>query len=602
MTDSNEPKNLNSDDRSTRARQLQGFARPIQGTKEWNAYNQNMNRAWNDPRLRVVLKEMHQKTKATLEAQQQSGAGYASDSALRELQLDYNHRLLKHGATYLPTSFSIAEAFFMRKRECAGLFLLPEADFLISFTDFLDYVTSSDSPELDIGAASTLKPNTIINVNSLDVPGSLLLDTDNGHSFSFLGASYVRRGSELSMLLVVGEQLPETELERVETSLAGPVIPAPHKPDLSLQSNQDVEAVYVDNERRLVRGIVLCRFDLNKKQVEARCLLRDMGSRYSVLTDIADTLVATDDPERWASAMGKNLDEVSVIWETAKMLLLLPAYLDARVTLRKVEQRTTKLGIQMQNSLKFKRSVAEAFPEAKVIFRRISAIRVENPSSPLQVSGRSYTPPLFQVQVSGFWRMFSDLTKTGHDEQGNPIQGKTWVRSHIRHKDKSAEPGPKVVYIKASLSQARRKLEQYRQHSVQPETTVEAQRSETATRTSNQNDEFGTQQPTETGPSESLAGAYVYVLRCPAHGKDIYKIGYTDRDPEDRARELSRATAAPTRFLVVQAWAVSDGRVAERAAHEALTTFSVDKSREFFQAPYSTLREGLEKSIQPWLL
>lgn len=98
------------------------------------------------------------------------------------------------------------------------------------------------------------------------------------------------------------------------------------------------------------------------------------------------------------------------------------------------------------------------------------------------------------------------------------------------------------------------------------------------------------------------SSAYVYVLRCPAHGKDIYKVGYTDRDPEDRARELSRATASPTPFLVVQAWAVKDGRAAERAAHSALEKYRVDQSREFFQVGYVDLREALEGAVSAWLL
>ena len=97
-------------------------------------------------------------------------------------------------------------------------------------------------------------------------------------------------------------------------------------------------------------------------------------------------------------------------------------------------------------------------------------------------------------------------------------------------------------------------------------------------------------------------GAFVYVLRCPAHSRDIYKVGHTDRDPEERARELSRVTSTPTPFLVVQAWAVSRGYEAEQAAHAALDGYRVDDRREFFRTDYAVLREALEKAIGPWIV
>lgn len=592
MVDSEKPKDWNSDDRHTRAKHLNALARPHKNTPGSELHQKQLNRIWNTPEKRAQVKEMHQKAVATINAQFESGAGYPSDIALREFLMEYNNRLFQHGSTYMPTSFSIAEAFFVRRREFAGLCLLPEEDYLISFTDFLDYVTSPDAPSLDISHASSLRPNQIINVNSLDAPGALLLETNEGHSFSFLGASYVRRGDEISMLLIVGEQLPEEELQALQEFAATPSDVAPHKPDMAKLDDLKSNVVFIDSEKSLVRDVVLCRFNLKERRLEARCLLQDCGNRYTILTDIVETLFPHEDPDGWAHRMSDQLDKVSVVWETAKTLLLLPAYLNARITLQRVEQRTTKLGLQMKNSLKFRRSVAQALPEAKVVFRRISAIRVASPSSPQQITGRIYTPPMFQVQVSGFWRIYSDTNQSGHDEEGNPIQGKTWVRGHIRHKDKSATPGPKVVYIKSSLALARRKLEQYRAQWAQE---VPAKQALPASKVASAPEEA-------QSDNEVLAGAYVYVLRCPAHGRDIYKVGYTDRDPEQRARELSSKTATPTPFLVVQAWAVSDGRIAEQAAHQALDTYRLDGNREFFQASYSTLRQSLEDAIQLWVI
>jgi hypothetical protein len=53
-------------------------------------------------------------------------------------------------------------------------------------------------------------------------------------------------------------------------------------------------------------------------------------------------------------------------------------------------------------------------------------------------------------------------------------------------------------------------------------------------------------------------------------------------------------------FLVIEPWAVSDGLLAETAAHAALGDYRVNMNREFFQLPYQQLRNTIEKTIQPW--
>ncbi|MDI7065824.1 GIY-YIG nuclease family protein, partial [Klebsiella pneumoniae] len=82
----------------------------------------------------------------------------------------------------------------------------------------------------------------------------------------------------------------------------------------------------------------------------------------------------------------------------------------------------------------------------------------------------------------------------------------------------------------------------------------------------------------------------------------LYKVGFTDRDPEIRARELSSTTATPSPFEVVRAWPVTEGLAAERAAHAALSTVRHSATREFFQAAFSDLQHVVEAAIRPWLL
>lgn len=70
--------------------------------------------------------------------------------------------------------------------------------------------------------------------------------------------------------------------------------------------------------------------------------------------------------------------------------------------------------------------------------------------------------------------------------------------------------------------------------------------------------------------------------------KDLLKIGYTKRDPEIRADELSQNTGLPSEYIVAYEKLVCNCELAERLIHERLkdrrpTTFRNDRSREFFK-------------------
>ena len=70
-----------------------------------------------------------------------------------------------------------------------------------------------------------------------------------------------------------------------------------------------------------------------------------------------------------------------------------------------------------------------------------------------------------------------------------------------------------------------------------------------------------------TTKTESEMG-YVYVLTNPSIRG--VKIGRTDREPADRAAELSGASGIPTPFKVFYAQRVSDPANVEGAVHEDL--------------------------------
>ena len=165
----------------------------------------------------------------------------------------------------------------------------------------------------------------------------------------------------------------------------------------------------------------------------------------------------------------------------------------------------------------------------------------------------------------------------------------------------------KVVYIKASLSDARARLERYRKRNNIPHPLPES--------LSVQDLELPIEMVSVDGACDSEAfnkrddgtesaatGAFVYVMRCHAHAEHLFKVGFTDRDPQIRASELSSTTSTPSPFLVLRTWAVSNGQQAERAAHQELKDVRLSQNREFFQIEYEELRDRLDIAVRQWLI
>lgn len=74
----------------------------------------------------------------------------------------------------------------------------------------------------------------------------------------------------------------------------------------------------------------------------------------------------------------------------------------------------------------------------------------------------------------------------------------------------------------------------------------------------------------------------------------LIKIGLTTRDPETRAKELSRSTGVPTPFEVAYSRWVPDCVEVEKAVHAELDQYRVGANREFFQMPVAQAKKAIE--------
>lgn len=542
---------------------------------------------------------MSKESFASLDAQQKGGAGLLADENLRYFQRDYTNRVLSHGPNSLPTSYEILDAFFEHRKDLPGFFLLPEKDYLFSFSDFLEYVTEATAPSTNLQALRGFEENVVYHATSQDLPDALLLETLGTSAYSVRAASLVLRGEYLTVMLCLAEQLPEKKLAELVFNPEN-LVPNPIKLTLHEQlKTASIKPALIPGTE-LLSSIAMVRFDLNTGQMHSRGLMRDMTDTFRVWTDTASALSYSGVQEESVQFLNmvKELDAADALWEVAKTMTLLPAYLKAKVSNIQQQQKPTLLGRSASVSSKIRQGLKGLRNQDKVLFRTIAAVQAMPRGGPLSVSGRSFVAPAFQVPVAGYWRVYSDTSRIGHDVNGLPVSGKTWVKAHTRHKDKAPAPDVKVVYIKASLSEARARLAKYRATQGIPEGTqlpVQVELPSLPLTTLSREAASGPEAPRETG-------AFVYVMRCHAHSENLFKVGFTDRDPQLRAKELSAATSAPSPFTVLQAWVVTDGYAAEQSAHAELRDVRLSANREFFQLGYQELCSRIERSLRGWLI
>lgn len=84
-----------------------------------------------------------------------------------------------------------------------------------------------------------------------------------------------------------------------------------------------------------------------------------------------------------------------------------------------------------------------------------------------------------------------------------------------------------------------------------------------------------------------MSESFVYILINPSFQSNYLKIGFTERSPELRAKEISATTGVPTEFIVAYSEYVIDCFKAETIIRDALSQFRLNDNREFFVLPLS---------------
>ena len=571
-------------DRDTRLKSI--FARAVPDHRLVSSFMDKLGRRPSNERrvenkiIRRALEAVH----ARMLVDQDSGAGFPIDKQLREYALEYNDRQLGHGLLTLPISFNVFEGFFdFKVIDPAPLFVLrPEKDHLFSLSDFLDFATGGDRPTDTLDGVATIPEGIINNYTPVgDVRELAFLHADSNR-FVVGGTTMVRHGDQLHWAMIGGPicDLGAKTAERRAGLPNNWYQPASRlKQFVTPSPDLEMRAEPLQGTPDVWKTVVFGRFNISTRHHESRCIARDYGNHYQLLTDdpaqfnIRDLKDLMPQQTDQLKGFAEELDRNGLLFEIAETLFLLPTYFRFRIKLVREQERPTALADMKP---KERRHVAKVHTSAKILIRRVATLEIIDPGRrPLL---RKYTPPSFRVEVEGFWRRLSP-DATGKDALGNAVRGRTWVKGHLRWRDRPQRIS--TIYIKNSIAVAKAKAAAL--IASDPSAfTIDAVVPETV-------------EPPSTKPDND--GGWLYVMRCPLMEEDVYKVGWTSKSPKARAEELSKATGVPLSFIVVESWQVADPKLAEAMAHEALASFRISGRREFFKASYDVIRTHLSTMV-----
>ena len=91
------------------------------------------------------------------------------------------------------------------------------------------------------------------------------------------------------------------------------------------------------------------------------------------------------------------------------------------------------------------------------------------------------------------------------------------------------------------------------------------------------------------------ANGFVYVLENDSM-PNFYKIGWTERTPEERAKELS-GTGLPMPYRVAYSKSTNLTGEVEKEIHKKLDQFRHRPNREFFKADLETIKKTIKETL-----
>lgn len=536
--------------KNDRMKEISFWAIPPKGTKEYEDTIARINKRKDDPELKKLFKKTHKRAVSLIDIQQVNGIGFPADNMLREYNLEYNRRVLSGSLYDLPSSFNVGEAFNEFLPPTATFKLRNEIDHFFSFNSFIDYITSSEFDNSKDPNFDEFKEGVIYSFNSTSFPEDFTFSSDDGKSFGLSSISMIKLGCEISMIMVAG-QLCDLEAKTKEiVEIIKKQKTFSHRSHIRPSSDFEAKATPLYDGSNLLKSIILTRIDIETKTIDARYVYEDWGQSYHGKTDDISAFLdnsgkfINDDAEKFFKNMPTVLNEYQALFELSKTCLFLPEYFLHFQDDITVERHPTKY-LAFSKKVKNRKTIELVDSSEKKTYKEVYALNPVIKNYPSKVE---FLTPDIKVQDSGFWKQLSPNVQ-GKDKNGNTITGRTWVKKILSWVEYPLDEG--------SLTINRKSIE-----------------------------------------IKSENSGYIYVMRCAAHNKDMFKVGLTTRDSEIRSNELTRSTSSPDAFLVVQEWHVRDCILAEKLIHKKLDKYRVNPKREFFKAKYNVIFAAIDEVMQ----
>lgn len=494
-----------------------------------------------DKQFRKYVSKMQNRAEAVAYCFDMNGAQLYVDKYLRKFLEEYNSRLFRGYGAQLPASFNIMRAFVEPDDQALVFRLLDEEVYSISINILLDYITDP-SIEFDKNFYfREIEEFKICEVNMFGGYADFSMPGDDEHIFC--GAAYVREHDEISVVGIFGKKNPDTKPELWATK-DGVFFPGKEfiKKD---KEEYDVSDELLFDNPKYSPLILMMRIDVSERKIQARYALEEKKDIFNVLTDDPQAFEIPGEVEGLADRVQESKEKLQKYNGMFSFLELLP------YTSRLVRDRDDDLQSERHPTLLRQKNTSSI---AKTVKKYLSQQEISNYVMVRTLAGSDFISGSFDIpnsgfktEIRGYWRTLP-LGTMGADKFGHPVQGKTWVTLQEN-------------WYEASAGAA--------------ESDVSATK-------------------VDINPKSDAIG-YIYVMRSAIHPKDVYKVGYTVNDPNDRASQLSSATGQYDNFNVVQSWHVRGPRELEREIHLRLKQFRLNKRREFFCLKYEKIREVIEE-------
>lgn len=359
----------------------------------------------------------------------------------------------------------------------------------------------------------------------------------------FCGAAIVREENELSIMGVFGNA-------KSHFIGGGEVIPetiSPARREFIGDGPWDQAAEKLFDNDDFYPLLALARIDAKTQTIQAQYIMHESKSSFRIATD--DPTVLSDimevDEKNGNETIQRGLTELAQyrhVFDLLYNLLQFPRFFKQREDDFRVERHPTKFRLKSSAlSVQRIRAGLECYCPNYCDVLTLT-----------QADDTPVTSTLERVdllfETSGFWKTLP-LDKIGADKHGNQVHGKTWVEQKLSWRE--ADSPYQATAKQAAVVQVAKV------------------------------DDVG----------------FIYVMRSPIHEKNIFKIGYTKRNPEDRANDLSGTSGQPDVLVVMQSWKVFEPLRVEQEIHAALAKERINTRREFFKARFEMLRETIERVI-----